>query len=55
MQKTRVQTTKPSRRPTKSATGAAVNAPKKVPADRIDTISDCCSDVISGKLSFLFV
>jgi len=30
------------RRPRRSARGALPNAPRKVPADRIETINDCC-------------
>ena len=37
-QKTKVETIKPKRRPTVSANGAAPRAPKKVPAERMDTI-----------------
>ena len=37
----------PHRRPRISAEGAASRAPKKVPAERIETISESCSAVIS--------
>jgi hypothetical protein len=30
------------RRPRRSASGALVKAPRKVPAERIETITDCC-------------
>jgi len=36
--KTNVDATKPNRRPIRSAIGAAVRAPKNVPADRMETI-----------------
>jgi hypothetical protein len=39
---------KPYLRPKKSAVGAAVRAPKKVPAERIETIMDDCEEVIAG-------
>ena len=42
---------KPYLRPKKSAVGAAVRAPKKVPAERIETIIDDCEDVIAGRPS----
>jgi hypothetical protein len=35
--------------PRKSARGAAARAPKKVPADKIDTIREYCAAVISGR------
>lgn len=44
--KTTVEAIKPSRRPIISATGAAVSAPKNVPADRIDTIREDCEVVM---------
>jgi tetrahydromethanopterin S-methyltransferase subunit F len=44
--KTTVEAIKPSRRPIASATGAAVSAPKKVPAERIDTIVEDCEAVM---------
>ena len=37
---------KPQRRPSRSPKGAAVKAPKKVPAERIDTISESWDAVI---------
>ncbi|KAK0935416.1 hypothetical protein LTS01_026164, partial [Friedmanniomyces endolithicus] len=40
---------KPSLRPTESANGAASSAPKKVPADRMDTMSDSWDPVISSR------
>ena len=33
-----------TRRPMKSATSPAIRAPKNVPADRIDTMRDCCEE-----------
>ena len=39
--KTQQEAIKAKRRPIRSATGAAPSAPKKVPADKIDTTSDC--------------
>src|SRR3982074_2214466 len=36
------------RRPTRSGAGAAESAPKKVPAERMDTIKDFWLEVISG-------
>lgn len=44
---------KPMRRPMASATGAAVSAPKKVPAERIETIvADC--DAVTSRWPLLF-
>lgn len=40
--KTQVEIIKASRRPTLSAMRGDARAPKKVPADRIDTMADCC-------------
>lgn len=37
--------------PKKSAVGAAVRAPKKVPAERIETIMDDWDEVIAGRPS----
>lgn len=50
-QKTTIVTINPYLRPKKSAVGAAVRAPKKVPAERIETIIDDCEDVIAGRPS----
>ena len=38
--KTTVETMRPSRRPRMSPVGEAVKAPKKVPAERMETISE---------------
>ena len=39
------------RLPRKSADGAAHNAPKNVPAERMDTINEVCEGLTSGWLS----
>lgn len=53
--KTQEDTINDQRRPIRSAIKAAASAPKKVPAERIETISDCCDAVIMGVPSaFLF-
>lgn len=43
----------PMRRPKKSATGAAVKAPRKVPRDRIETIKDSSLGSMAGSPSSL--
>jgi hypothetical protein len=51
--KTKEDVIKPIRRPIASATGAAVRAPKKVPAERIETIvADC--DAVTSRWPLLF-
>lgn len=50
--KTPVEAIMPHRRPKRSPIGDAPSAPKKVPADRSDTIVDFCVDVMFGKPSF---
>lgn len=43
------------RRPTKSATGAAPRAPKKVPAERMETIvADCEAVIVNCPSLFLY-
>jgi hypothetical protein len=42
-----VETMRPKRRPIASATGAAVRAPKKVPADKMETMVADCEAVTS--------
>jgi len=44
--KTSVEAIRPNRRPKISATGAALRAPKNVPADRIETIVADCEAVM---------
>lgn len=48
-QKTKLSMIIPHRRPTVSAIGAAPRAPKKVPAERRETIIDDSEEVTSGK------
>lgn len=48
-QNTRTVIIKAIRRPIKSPRGAANKAPKKVPADRMDTIREDWADVMSGR------
>jgi hypothetical protein len=43
----------PIRRPKKSATGAAVKAPRKVPRERIETIRDSSPGEMAGSPSSL--
>lgn len=50
--KTPVDAIKPHRRPTISPIGAALRAPKKVPAERMDTIVDFWVEVMLGRWSF---
>jgi hypothetical protein len=51
--KTIVEAIKPIRRPIASATGAAASAPKKVPAERMETIvADW--DAVTSRWSLLF-
>lgn len=45
---TMVDTIRPRRRPKKSPAGAAVRAPKKVPAESSETISEDCEAVMAG-------
>jgi hypothetical protein len=44
--KTQQEKINDQRRPSLSAMGAAPRAPKNVPADRIETTSDCCDAVM---------
>lgn len=44
---TQVEIIKAGRRPKKSASKGEARAPKKVPADRIDTMADSCEVVMS--------
>jgi hypothetical protein len=46
--KTMEDTISDQRRPMRSAIIDEASAPKKVPAERIETISDCCDAVIMG-------
>lgn len=50
--KTPVDAIKPHLRPRISPIGAALRAPKKVPAERMDTIVDFWVEVMSAILSF---
>lgn len=45
-EKTTQDAMRPKRRPMKSAVGAALREPKKVPAERMETTADCWDEVM---------